>query len=307
MDDSKKTGAQQQDRAQRRMELTGEAPGGTGAQAQAQAATAEVTRRAATMPTAPIPPDATDEALPDPRDAATRTRLTQRTATGGYAIPEASLVRAIRGWRAKGEISVVRTLCGLLIERCQPEFQRRAWGLRHRPDLMEEAIAGMIEQVLREAQDPGEIFMTQNFVHYLRCCAADNFGRVLRQEGLSYRRDEQGRPAGRPLHVPRALVDRIDVAAEDREEEPGAAPIIADPRDGLEERMAAIEAQRILSYLPDPLDRQIMVLRALEHQRWDDIAKLCGKTERTMRLRYEKAIVKLRQSIEAEAATAVAR
>ncbi len=299
MDDSKNPETQQA-RGRRRAGLTAEP---VGAATGAESATAEVTRSAAALP---IPPDAADEPLPDPRDAATWARLTQRTATGGYAIPEASLVRAIRGWRAKGEVGIVRTLCGLLIERCQPEFQRRAWGLRHRPDLMEEAIAGMIEQVLREAQDPGEIFMTQNFVHYLRCCAADNFGRVLRQEGLSYRRDEQGRPAGRPLHVPRALVDRIDVAAEDREDESGGAPIIADPRDGLEERMAAIEAQRILSYLPDPLDRQIMVLRALEHQRWDDIAKLCGKTERTMRLRYEKAIVRLRQSIEAESAAAVA-
>ena len=65
---------------------------------------------------------------------------------------------------------------------------------------------------------------------------------------------------------------------------------------------AALEAQRILGYLPDPMDRQIMVLRALDHQRWDDIAKLCGKTERTMRLRYEKAVVRLRQCIEAETA-----
>ena len=302
MDDSKSTETQQA-RGRRRAGVTAEPVGAASEATGAESATAEVARSAAALP---VPPDTADEPLPDPRDPATRARLSQRTATGGYAIPEAGLVRAIRGWRAKGEMGIVRTLCGLLIERCQPEFQRRAWGLRHRPDLMEEAIAGMIEQVLREAQDPGEIFMTQNFVHYLRCCAADNFGRVLRQEGLSYRRDEQGRPAGRPLHVPRALVDRIDVAAEDREDEPGGAPIIADQRDGLEERMAAIEAQRILSYLPDPLDRQIMVLRALEHQRWDDIAKLCGKTERTMRLRYEKAIVRLRQSIEAESAAAVA-
>ncbi|HEU5440144.1 MAG TPA: hypothetical protein VFU88_12720 [Ktedonobacterales bacterium] len=264
---------------------------------------AEVTRAAAPTPALP---DAAEEPLLDPRDAAIQARLRERTATGGYAVPETSLVRAIRGWKQHGDAGNVRTLCALLIERCTPEFQRRAWGLRHRPDLMEEAIAGMIEQVLREAQDPSEIFMTQNFIHYLRCCAADNFNRVLRQEGLSYRRDEQGRPAGRPQHVPAALVDRIDAAAEDREEEPGAAPIIADPRDGLEERMAAVEAQRILGYLPDPLDRQIMSLRALEHMRWDDIAKLCGKTERTMRLRYEKAIVILRQRIEAETA-AVAR
>ncbi len=259
------------------------------------------TRAAATLP---HQPDATDVAgdLLDPRDPATQARLRLRSATGGYEIPEIALVRAIRAWGQRGEPEKVKLLCGTLIERCMPEFKRRAAGLRHRPQLMEDAIAGMIEQVLREAQDPREIFMTQNFIHYLRCCCADNFGRVLRQEGLSYRRDEQGRPAGRPLHVPQALVERIDISAEDREEASAQSTVIADPRDATEERMAALEAQRILGYLPDPMDRQIMVLRALDHQRWDDIAKLCGKTERTMRLRYEKAVVRLRQCIEAETA-----
>src|SRR5262249_20839153 len=152
------------------------------------------------------------------------------------------------------------------------------------------------------AQDPGETFMVLNFVHYLRCLCADNFNRVLRQEGLSYRRDEQGRPAGRPQHVPRPLVERIDIAAEDREEPGVQAAVVADPHDRLEGGMAGVEAHRILGFRPDPLDRQIRVLRALEHMRWDDIARLCGKTERTMRLRYEKALVRLRQSIEAETA-----
>ncbi len=275
-----------------------------------------VTRRAATAPVEPGLADDASATAPrrfeaaadsqveplDPRDPRTRAELLHRTAGGGYAIGEAELVRAIRAWGQRGAREQVRALCELLIERCMPEFQRRSWGLRHRPDLMEEAIAGMIEQMLREAQDPAETFMTLNFVHYLRCLCADNFNRVLRQEGLSYRRDEQGRPAGRPQHVPRALVERIDVAAEDREEPGAQSTVIADPRDQLEERMAALEAQRILSYLPDPLDRQIMVLRALDHMRWDDIARVCGKTERTMRLRYEKALVRLRQSIEAETA-----
>jgi RNA polymerase sigma factor (sigma-70 family) len=239
----------------------------------------------------------------NPRDPRTRATLLQRTPGGGYVIRESTIVSSIRAWGRRGAREHVRTLCELLIDRCMPEFQRRSWGLRHRPDLMEEAIAGMIEQMLREAQDPSERFMVLNFVHYLRCLCADNFNRVLRQEGLSYRRDEQGRPAGRPQHVPRALVERIDIAAEDREEAGGQGAVVADPHDQLEERMAALEAQRILGYLPDPLDRQIMVLRALDHMRWDDIAKLCGKTERTMRLRYEKALVRLRQSIEMETAT----
>lgn len=274
-----------------------------------------VTRRAA----APVRPEPVDSATANPTDALaedaptldprrpeTRTLLKRRTASGGYEVTEAALVLEIRAWRRRGDTEAVRGLCEVLVERCMPEFQRRAWGLRHRPDLMEDAIAGMIEQLLREAQDPSEKFMTLNFIHYLRCLCADNFGRVLRQEGLSYRRDEQGRPAGRPQHVPQALVDRIDVAAEDHEDASSQPGVVADSRDTLEERMAAVEAQRILGYLPDQMDRQIMVLRALEHMRWDDIAKICGKTERTMRLRYEKALVTLRQCIEAETA-AVAR
>ena len=245
---------------------------------------------------------ANDSDLLDPRDPQMPARLKRRTPGGPYDITEVALVKAIRAWGQRGDQTRVRLLSETLVDRCMPEFQRRAWGLRHRPELMEDAIAGMIEQLLREAQDPRETFMTLNFIHYLRCLCADNFGRVLRQEGLSYRRDEQGRPAGRPLHVPQALVERIDISAEDREGDGAAAQgtVVADPRDDQEERMAALEAQRILNYLPDPLDRQIMALRALEHLRWDDIAKLCGKTERTMRLRYEKAVVKLRQCIEAE-------
>ena len=273
-----------------------------------------VTRRAA-APARPEPVDAAldspagADTLPeselelDPRRPETPALLKRRTASGGYEVSEAALVLAIRAWGRRSDTTAVRALCEVLIDRCMPEFQRRAWGLRHRPDLMEEAIAGMIEQLLREAQDPSEKFMTLNFIHYLRCLCADNFSRVLRQEGLSYRRDEQGRPAGRPLHVPQALVDRIDVAAEDREDATAQPGVVADPRDTLEERMAAVEAQRILGYLPDPMDRQIMVLRALEHMRWDDIAKICGKTERTMRLRYEKALVTLRHCIETETAT----
>ena len=238
----------------------------------------------------------------DPRDSTVRTALRSRTSTGGYEITEADIVRAIRSWQERDDHEAVRALSEVLVDRCMPEFQRRSWGLRHRPDLMEDAISGMIEQLLREALNPRETFMTLNFVHYLRCLCADNFSRILRQEGLSYRRDAQGRPAGRPLHVPQALVDRIDVTLDEGDEQPGAVSALADPRDALEEHLANVEAQRILEYLRDPLDRQIMVLRVLEHMRWDDIARICGKTERTMRLRYEKALVQLRQSIESETA-----
>ncbi|MEO7000728.1 MAG: sigma factor-like helix-turn-helix DNA-binding protein [Ktedonobacterales bacterium] len=237
---------------------------------------------------------------PDPRDPQTLARLLRRTASGGYEISDADLVRAIRAWNARGERAVTQRLSELLVDRCMPEFSRRASGLRHRPDLMQDTIQGMIEQLLREALNPREEFMTLNFIHYLRCLCADNFGRVLRQEGLSYKRDAQGRPAGRPQHVPRALIEQIDVTAEDREDAGAQSRTIADPRDTMEERMAAVEAQRILNYLPDPLDRRILALRVFEHLRWDDIAALCGKTERTMRLRYEKARVRLRECLEAE-------
>jgi RNA polymerase sigma factor (sigma-70 family) len=238
----------------------------------------------------------------DPRDPQTRARLAQRTPSGGYTISDADVVKAIRGADARQDVEGARTLCEVLVNRCLPEFQRRAWGLRHRPELMEDAIASMTEQLLREARDPREEFMTLNFVHYLRCLCADNFTRVLRQEGLSYRRDAEGRPAGRPQHVPRALVETIQPAAEEGEGQETPVGAVADPRDTYEDRLAAIEAQRILSYLPDPLDRRIVVLRALEGMRWEDIASLCGKTERTMRLRFEKARSRLREQVEAEAA-----
>ncbi len=220
---------------------------------------------------------------------------------------DAELVRVIRAWNERATTqgdprlrAVVQQLCELLVDRCMPEFQRRAAGLRHRPDLMQDAIQGMIEQLLREALDPREEFMTLNFIHYLRCLCADNFGRVLRQEGLSYRRDAQGRPVGRPQHVPRALIEQIDVSAEDKEDPAAQGRTIADPRDTINERMASLEAQRILSALPDPLDQRIMILRVFEQMRWDDIAAVCGKTERTMRLRFEKARVRLREFLEAE-------
>jgi len=278
------------------------------------------TRRARVSAPAPTPADA-ERALPasadvaadadgagapplDPRDPGTRARLARRAPHGAYEVSEPDLVRAMRAWQARGERLIVRDLAEVLARRCLPEFQKRCWGLRHQPQLMEDAISGMTEQLLREALDPAEEFMLLNFIHYLHCLAADNFTRVLRQEGLSYRRDAQGRPAGRPQHVPRALIDRIDVEAEDREDGTTQSREIVAPDDPVGARLAAMEAERILGYLADPLDRQILVLRVLEHMRWDDIARICGKTERTMRLRYEKARVLLRERLVGELAEA---
>lgn len=239
----------------------------------------------------------------DPRDPRVQARLHKRTATGGYEIADTELVRAIRAWDAQGLRHLAMQLAQPLIDRCMPQFRRSAAGLRHRPELMEEAIEGMIEQVLIEALDPTEVFMTQNFIHYLRCVCADNFTRMLRQEGLRYRRDEQGRPAGRPNHIPRALIDQIATQADEQDDQPSGVGVVADPRDSLDERMASVEALRILEGLPDALDRRIFALRALYKMQWEEIATLCGKTERTMRLRFEKARVTLQNSLAAEAAS----
>jgi DNA-directed RNA polymerase specialized sigma24 family protein len=222
-------------------------------------------------------------------------RLRRRTAEGRYEISEIELVKTIRVLQTQGNMNGVRRLSEVLLQRCAPAFQRHTQGLRHRPDLREEAIANMAEHLLREAQDPHETFMTQNFIHYLRCLCADEFNRILRQEGLYYRRDDEGRPSGRPQHVPRALVEPLRPAPPDDEGGPSAD--VADPHDQYEDMHAEVESQRILTYLSDPLDRMIMVLRAIEGMKWDDIAILCKRTERTVRLRYERARSYLRDCI----------
>src|SRR5947208_5219296 len=72
---------------------------------------------------------------------------------------------------------------------------------------------------------------------------------------------------------------------------------VADPQDPYEHLHANEESLRILTFLSDPLDRKIMVLRAIEHMKWDDIAVICKRTERTIRLRYERARSYLRECI----------
>ena len=240
----------------------------------------------------------------DPQQAGAQERLRRRNSGGRYEISDAHVVLGIRAFVARNDQERARLLSEILLDRCQSEFQRRSLGLRHRPDLMEDAMAGMAEQVLREAQDPREEFMILNFTHYLRCLCADNFNAVLRQEGLRYRRDDEGRPAGRPTHVPAALVERIHATQDEDEGGMGVSGgHLADPADDIESFHAIWEARRVLTYLADPLDRTIVTLRALEGLKWDEIARLCGKTERTMRLRYERARAFLRSCIEREAAS----
>src|SRR6266571_4924701 len=103
----------------------------------------------------------------DPHDPTLKERLRRRNPNGHFEISEIELVLSIRDLRAKGDNESARMLCTVLLERSAPEFQRHTWGLRHRPDLREEAIANMGEHLLREAMNPKEIFMTQNFIHYV--------------------------------------------------------------------------------------------------------------------------------------------
>jgi DNA-directed RNA polymerase specialized sigma24 family protein len=222
-------------------------------------------------------------------------RLQRRTADGRYELGESELVINIRALQAAGNMTGVRRLCEVLVLRCAPVFQRHTQGLRHRPELREEAIANMAEHLLREALDPSEVFMTKNFIHYLRCLCADEFNRVLRQEGLYYRRDDEGRPSGRPQHVPHSLVEPLQISRDDDEGPLGTD--VADPHDQYEVMHAGDESQRILTYLQDPLDRKIMVLRAIEEMKWDDVAALCDRTERTVRLRFERARRYLRECV----------
>ena len=239
----------------------------------------------------------------DLHDPVLRERLRRRTPEGRYEIGEIELVLNIRALHAQGDSEGMRMLSEVLLERCRPEFQRHTWGLRHRPDLREEAIANMSEHLLREAMNPKEVFITQNFIHYVRCLCVDEFNRVLRQEGLRYQRDDEGRPVGRPHHVPRSLMESLQGVPIDDEAPPTAD--VADPEDQYEHLHAAEESQRILTFLSDPLDRKIMVLRAIEEMKWDDIAVICKRTERTVRLRYERARGYLRDRILKEQAAYV--
>jgi len=117
---------------------------------------------------------------------------------------------------------------------------------------------------------------------------------------LRYQRDEEGRPTGRPHHIPRALMEPLQTTPLDSEAPPTAD--VADPHDQYENMHANEESQRILTFLSDPLDRKIVILRAIEGMKWDDIAEVCKKTERTIRLRYEKARAYLRECLASERA-----
>lgn len=236
----------------------------------------------------------------DLRDPMLAERLRRRTPEGRYEISDIELVLAVRQLDNAGDQHRSRVLCEALLMRSWPEFQRHTSGLGHRPDLREEAIANMAERLLREVKDPKEQFISQNYIHAVRCLCVDEFKRVLRQEGLLYQRGGDGRPVGRPHHVPRALIEPLQPVPIDDELPPSAD--VADPQDHYEQLHGEEEARRILSYLPDPLDKKIMTLRALEKMKWDEIAQICGRNERTVRLRFEKASSFLAECLEREQA-----
>jgi RNA polymerase sigma factor (sigma-70 family) len=225
----------------------------------------------------------------DPRREVVRARLSERTERGGYAIPDTEVVRAIRAFDARHLTAPRDLLFEILQRRCMPMFRRMAQGLRHRPEWVEDAIADMTVQLWKEVLDPKETFMVQNFGCYLKRLAVDQFKHTLRTEGHLYRTNEQGHVTGRPEHVPAALVDSLDRAAGADDEATATADTIADAKNGIEDRLAELEAERILHFVRDPLDRKIAMLRILYHQKWDEIAAACGMSERTMRTRFETA------------------
>jgi hypothetical protein len=84
------------------------------------------------------------------------------------------------------------------------------------------------------------------------------------------------------------MLDRIDRPARSQEDDP-VADVIPDATDQIEKRVAALEVERILETLADPLDRKIVKLRVFAHLKWDEIAQICNMSERTMRSRFEEA------------------
>ncbi len=225
----------------------------------------------------------------DPDRPGMRTRLAERTSHGGYVIPDTQLVRAIRAFHARGQIDRCHALFGVLMERCMPMFRRMGAGLRHRPEWLEDAIADMMMQLWKEVIDPKETFMEQNFGVYLKRLGADQFKHKLRTEGRIFRTNDKGEVTGRPEHVPATLIDSLDRAPGVDDEATPSADSIADTEDAIDARLGEIEAERILHFVRDPLDRQIVLLRVFYHQKWDEIAHQCGMSERTMRTRYETA------------------
>src|SRR5579884_171286 len=169
--------------------------------------------------------------------------------TNSDEIPEVMLIQSLRKQSAETQ---VKALCEQLLHRCEPMFQRHVRGLLHRPDLREDALANMREHLLREAMDPKEVFITQNFPHYLQCVAREEFTRILRQEGMLPRRGDRPRKGNLPERIPRSLLVRLPVGADEFSGEGGSAeiqglePLDEDPHEAM---LAEMEVRRLISYL----------------------------------------------------------
>ena len=213
--------------------------------------------------------------------------------------PEVALVLALRAQHKTSEQT--QSLWEKLQSRCEALFLCHVQGLRHRPDLREEALANMRERLWREVMFTENTSITEHFPHYLRCMASEEFRRILRQEGLLPRRDASPRRGNVPLHVPRSLISSLDELPSDNTSQSAKAQasLLAD-EDLYGQWHAEMEVQRLLAYLPDPLDRTVLVLRAIEGMKWDDIAGHCHCTERTARLRYKQVCAFLRNVLSQE-------
>ncbi len=228
----------------------------------------------------------------DPRVPAVRERLAQRASGGGYVVPDTHIVLAIRAYHQQRDIARYQDLFEILIERCRPTLKHFARGLP--ASEREDAIEDMTMQLLQEVIDPRETFMTQNFGVYLKRLCVDNFNRALRSSGHAYRVDDQGQVAGRPRHVPAPLVRSLDQPAGDGDD---LGESVADPQDDIAARLSNIQAAALLRMIADPLDRTIVYLREVVELPWEEIARICGKTERTMRTRHARAMAFLRERL----------
>jgi hypothetical protein len=158
-------------------------------------------------------------------------------------------------------------------------------------------------EILAKARDPAQTFMTQNYRHFVQCLAIDHFHRALRAAGREYRRDDAGRPLGRPRHVPHALISSL-------ESEDGRERALDDLRLTEESGVGATtldrdEARRILSYVDDQIDRYVFFLRAVAGLTWHDIVERLAQSgrpyvERTVRERFDATRTYLRACIEIE-------
>jgi RNA polymerase sigma factor (sigma-70 family) len=234
----------------------------------------------------------------DPLAPGASERLSLRALEGrGYAISDARLVLAIRAYHERGDSERCNALLQVLFERCKPMFRKMARGLINNREAFEDALQEMSLQLMSEALDPNEDFMTQNFAVYLRGLCVDNFQRTLRYEGRGYRTNDQGQIVSRPQHVPAPLMRSIDQPfAGDNE----AADVIADPADEIEASLSNLHAHDILQQVPDRLDRTIIWLRVWMDMTWDEIAATCNMSERTMRGRFKRAIDDLRATLSQE-------